>query len=1002
MTLHPDAGPPQPSRGSTLLNSILLAVIAIALLGIATALFLSILQDPAQPPPGNQTAQTTTLTAPGLQPALPIRPTISAQPQTIKLGTARQPDSPDQPGITLTAPVSLISPNATVRYVNARIESPRNPSEFRLESNTCIQTASQPAATACHITLRWNPGEPGNLADTFLVIDARPPDPLPGQPATANWQTFSHYVPVSGTLEPAPQPLEVELEPFRFPAVSPGNTHRLSRNLEMFSRPVQILSVRRDADTVATQDTLDLSSDCVGNHTPLPPDPAWCELTLLWSPNERTPTVNAKIHVDYAETPSTPGAPAPPRKRLTAAVTSPVPTAAKPTEPTEATLKWSTDAVNFGTLPHNSDPVSQRLRLIAGPAPIRIHARPILFASTSSLAAGITIHADSCLSPGVLPARYDCPMRIDWSPSVAIDARVILRWSADDPDTPPRELELPIRGSMAPPQPEPAHEPDISGTTSGFTLGQPPVETETAAPVPGGTPADITPPADNAPEPSVIQDPQDDSALDPLPPADDTTADPGLPQDNASTSVISPDPESQIEVRVSIPDAPPQLAETRTAPQIRIITPAQLPDPAITAARHDLLTRRALPVLAGPGAIIVPADTDDSDSAPEWTQPDYTSIGLEQPPGLSSRPVPLTTAVLAGTPIPAVLSLTVDSRQPTPVTAIVERDVHASHGRALIIPRGSRLIGRTTSLNPNGNTAQNVASNYDTALQGRLQIHWDRLVRPDGAAFAPSAELRTTDLMGRPGLPGRVNRRELTFFLTALSNVALQAGSTALLATDVTRIATAGQDGTVDLPGNISANTTPGNDNTPPTTSYAARISPLQLARHQARQAMLDVLRTQLAAALPPPPAVTVPAGTRMVVVPAIDLWLSPATPQTRNPAIPQSAEESPATPPASLSTSIPLTPAEKNPDQQAQGTQPAGTARPYTPPQALQDPYRQGYEDLFDEQIEQDALLDDAADDAAIQEQQQFHVRDTDTPGSSVQPTLNPPVPPDRQTIWR
>lgn len=49
--------------------------------------------------------------------------------------------------------------------------------------------------------------------------------------------------------------------------------------------------------------------------------------------------------------------------------------------------------------------------------------------------------------------------------------------------------------------------------------------------------------------------------------------------------------------------------------------------------------------------------------------------------------------IFADKPIPAVIARSIDSNNPTPVTAFVERNVYAEEGRNVVIPAGSRLMG---------------------------------------------------------------------------------------------------------------------------------------------------------------------------------------------------------------------------------------------------------------------------------------------------------------------
>ena len=100
-------------------------------------------------------------------------------------------------------------------------------------------------------------------------------------------------------------------------------------------------------------------------------------------------------------------------------------------------------------------------------------------------------------------------------------------------------------------------------------------------------------------------------------------------------------------------------------------------------------------------------------------------------------------------PIPAVLNrpiyMSSDTDGSQDVTATVERNVFGGDGRTIIIPSGSQLIG--------------VAKLPDAvgiqAVQ-KINISWNRLIRPDGAEFDLGAVGNySADAQGRAGVPGK-------------------------------------------------------------------------------------------------------------------------------------------------------------------------------------------------------------------------------------------------------
>ncbi|SEN02750.1 type IV secretion system protein VirB10 [Roseovarius tolerans] len=107
--------------------------------------------------------------------------------------------------------------------------------------------------------------------------------------------------------------------------------------------------------------------------------------------------------------------------------------------------------------------------------------------------------------------------------------------------------------------------------------------------------------------------------------------------------------------------------------------------------------------------------------------------------------------VVQGTMIQAVLETAIDSSLAGQVRAIVSEDVHAYDGSRILIPRGSRLIGR-------------YQSGLDIAHQ-RVTIAWDRIILPSNQTVEISAF--GGDELGRSGTTGFVDSRFGTRFGSA-------------------------------------------------------------------------------------------------------------------------------------------------------------------------------------------------------------------------------------------
>ncbi|SFQ68529.1 type IV secretion system protein VirB10 [Roseivivax halotolerans] len=99
--------------------------------------------------------------------------------------------------------------------------------------------------------------------------------------------------------------------------------------------------------------------------------------------------------------------------------------------------------------------------------------------------------------------------------------------------------------------------------------------------------------------------------------------------------------------------------------------------------------------------------------------------------------------VVQGTMIQAVTETALDSSLPGQMRAIISEDVHSYDGSRVLIPRGSRLIGR-------------YRSGLDVGQQ-RVTVAWDRIILPNNQTVQISSF--GGDELGRSGVSGFVDTR---------------------------------------------------------------------------------------------------------------------------------------------------------------------------------------------------------------------------------------------------
>lgn len=214
-------------------------------------------------------------------------------------------------------------------------------------------------------------------------------------------------------------------------------------------------------------------------------------------------------------------------------------------------------------------------------------------------------------------------------------------------------------------------------------------------------------------------------------------------------------------------------------------------------------------------------------------QKDWSEQGI--PKSIVSWRVDMSEMIFSDKPIPAVIARAIDAANPAPVTAYVERNVYAEEGRNIIIPAGSRLIGSF------GGISGPTEATSDAA---RVQISWERLIRPDGSIFIFSGQ--TADAQGRSGALGYSDQQLLKkYTLPALTTI-LTSSVAYLMATD---------------------------DNSSGETETSK-----QQAASDARQNFLNDMQSLFDEILQDKTNVKaqvyIPNGTRIIIYPNTDLWL--------------------------------------------------------------------------------------------------------------------------------
>ncbi len=192
--------------------------------------------------------------------------------------------------------------------------------------------------------------------------------------------------------------------------------------------------------------------------------------------------------------------------------------------------------------------------------------------------------------------------------------------------------------------------------------------------------------------------------------------------------------------------------------------------------------------------------------------------------------------IAQGKIIDAVLETAINTDLPGTLRAIVSRDIYPESSRAILIPKGSRLIGQ-----------------YNTGIlrgQKRVFIVWTRIIRPDGVDIAIGSP--GIDPLGRAGVSGIVDNKYFETFSAAIL--------TSLISVGVAVLA----DSTIDDPNTTRTNT----DGSSTTTGSAGAEAASQSVRN-----LGDIGKSVVEGLIDGRPTISIDQGTRVNVFVNRDLF---------------------------------------------------------------------------------------------------------------------------------
>lgn len=217
---------------------------------------------------------------------------------------------------------------------------------------------------------------------------------------------------------------------------------------------------------------------------------------------------------------------------------------------------------------------------------------------------------------------------------------------------------------------------------------------------------------------------------------------------------------------------------------------------------------------------------------------------------ISSWRVDMSEMILEDKPIPAVLARSVYAgegfSEEVPITAIVERNIYAEEGRNIIIPAGSRVIGKLGS----SGDSEDASSGGNSGSAVKIGIVWNRIIRPDGAQF-DIQNAQSADAQGRAGVIGYLDEQLLKRYTMPLLTSMLQNATAYVMASGS------------------------GTTNTDTSSTSDSRSQAANQARENFIQQMDRIFGEILERKAHIKSITYVPAGTRIIIFPNKDLWLN-------------------------------------------------------------------------------------------------------------------------------
>ncbi|MFZ9470400.1 MAG: TrbI/VirB10 family protein [Rickettsiales bacterium] len=199
-----------------------------------------------------------------------------------------------------------------------------------------------------------------------------------------------------------------------------------------------------------------------------------------------------------------------------------------------------------------------------------------------------------------------------------------------------------------------------------------------------------------------------------------------------------------------------------------------------------------------------------------------------------------TRTIAQGKMINAILETAINTEFPGDVRGIITRDVYGEAGKEILIPKGSRIYGSYSSEVKRG--------------QGRVNISWSRLLRPDGISI--NIALTASDQFGRAGIPGDLDTKFSSLIANSLLSSVLAVAGTATAQ--------------AILGGNTQTSTTV--NATQGTTTTIGNAA--NQALYDVSKIFLDTIGNVVKNTIDTTPVIRIPQGTRMVVMVNSDITI--------------------------------------------------------------------------------------------------------------------------------